>query len=233
MINDIRGWCGEKTTQFGLWLRLDGNTYKRFHNVIAQSHNGSTQIDHVIISPFGIFVVETKNYSGLIYGSANNKFWTQVLPGEKNKFQNPLHQNYKHTKTLSEQLCIDHGKIRSIVYFVGSAELKTSLPPNVLTSGSALAKYVRQFNEIVFTNTELERLVNMLTDIQNTQISSREHRSDLKRRYDSNNICPKCGGDLVIRTTKHGPKVGNNFLGCSNFPKCKYTKAQSVQPIRC
>jgi len=40
----------------------------------------------------------------------------------------------------------------------------------------------------------------------------------------SENICPKCGGKLVIRVARHGKNVGNKFWGCSNYPKCKFIK---------
>ena len=34
--------------------------------------------------------------------------------------------------------------------------------------------------------------------------------------------CPKCNGDLVLRTASRGVNSGKQFYGCSNFPKCKY-----------
>ena len=68
MLNIFKGWMGEKETQLGLWMKLDSNTYKRFHNIIIQTKNGTTQIDHIILSRYGIFVIETKNYNGWIFG---------------------------------------------------------------------------------------------------------------------------------------------------------------------
>jgi len=228
--NSIQGWLGEKTTQFDLWMQLDGDTYKRFHNLIIQTQNGTTQIDHVLVSRFGIFVVETKNFNGRIYGSENDKYWTQFLGSTKNKFQNPLRQNYKHTKTLAEQLDIDDSKIHSVVVFVGEAELKTDMPPNVLISGlftTDLAQYIEQFKQIVFSDKELARLEQKLTELRNTAVSGNEHVSELKQRYASNTECPKCGGKLVDRVSKRGPQKGTKFLGCENYPKCRYTKQEA------
>lgn len=224
MFNMFRGWVGEKATQLGLWLLLDGNTYIRFHNVIVPSQNGSTQIDHVLISRFGIFVVETKNFSGLIYGSEKDKYWTQVLPGKKSKFQNPLNQNYKHKKALSEQLGIEHDKIHSVIYFVGDAEIRIKMPPNVFTSPPRLARYIEQFNEVVFSDTELAHFERVLIEMKGTLVSSIDHVLQQKIRYSSNATCPKCGGDLVNRETRRVPKAGTRFLGCSNYPKCRYTR---------
>jgi hypothetical protein len=81
------------------------------NNVTIPTPNGTTQIDHVIVSRYGVFVVETKNMDGWVFGDERNSHWTQSIFGKKYKFQNPLHQNYRHTKALSEFLGIDHGII--------------------------------------------------------------------------------------------------------------------------
>lgn len=100
MLSLFKGWFGEKQTQFDMWLKL-GEEYTRFHDVIVPTQNGSTQIDHLLISRFGIFVIETKNINGWIFGNEQSRQWTQSLYGKKYKFQNPLHQNYRHTKALA------------------------------------------------------------------------------------------------------------------------------------
>ena len=85
----FKGWIGEIKTGFSLWAGLDSNLYHRFHDVIIPSSHGTTQVDHILVSPFGIFVVETKNYKGWIYGSEDQSAWTQVIYKSKHKFQNP------------------------------------------------------------------------------------------------------------------------------------------------
>ena len=76
------GWFGEKKTTFHMWLSLDSNVYRRFHDVIIPSKNGTTQIDHLLVSPYGLFIVETKNRKGWIFGSENQPKWTQTLYGK-------------------------------------------------------------------------------------------------------------------------------------------------------
>jgi restriction system protein len=222
MCSIFKGWLGEKATQFGMWIKLDCNTYHRFHNLILNTQNGTTQIDHILLSRFGIFVIETKNYNGWIFGNENQKSWTQVLNKTKYKFQNPLHQNYRHTKALSANLNVELSKIYSIVFFIGDAKLKTTMPPNVMTSG--LSNYIRQFNRVVFSETELVRFEQELSKLHSTCISQEEHLNNLKKRYSSSTACPKCGSPLTKRTAKQGPHVGTEFLGCSGFPRCKYIK---------
>ena len=144
----FKGWFGEKKTQFNLWLGLDSNLYQRFHDVIIPSSHGTTQIDHILVSPFGIFVVETKNYKGWIYGSEDQSTWTQVIYKSKHKFQNPLRQTHRHKKVLSKYLDIGESCILPVISFVGDVELKTELPSNVLTY--RVSSYIKQFNEEVF-----------------------------------------------------------------------------------
>ncbi len=208
----------------GMWVKLDGETYKRFHNLIVGTRNGTTQIDHVLLSRFGIFVIETKNYNGWIFGNEDQRSWTQVLYGAKHSFQNPLHQNYRHVKALAEHLNVEPNKIHSVVFFIGDAKLKTDLPPNVMTSG--LSGYIKQFNRVVFHDAELLRLQQELTRLHSQSIATSEHVSNLKERYSSSTTCPKCGSPLVKRMAKQGEQAGREFLGCSSFPSCKYIKKE-------
>jgi hypothetical protein len=222
MFSIFKGWLGEKSTQFGMWMKLDSETYHRFHNLILSTPNGTTQIDHVLLSRFGVFVIETKNYNGWIFGNEDQKSWTQVLHRAKYSFQNPLHQNYRHTKALSELLNVELSKIHSIVFFIGDAKLKTNLPANVMTSG--LSAYIRAFNRVVFADTELAQLEQHLAKLQSTSVSSQEHVFNLRERHSSTTTCPKCGSPLIKRIAKRGPQKGDEFWGCSGFPSCKYVK---------
>ena len=226
----FKGWIGEKKTQFNLWLGLDSNLYQRFHDVIIPSSHGTTQIDHILVSPFGIFVVETKNYKGWIYGSEDQSTWTQVIYKSKHKFQNPLRQTHRHKKVLSKYLGVGESFILPVISFVGDVELKTELPTNVLTS--RVSSYIKQFNEEVFSNDEVERITGLLSNVKSEyNISKSEHIQSLEDRYSSDTICPKCGSNLVLREVKQGSRRGSQFLGCSSFPRCRFTKQiQLEQP---
>jgi len=222
-MNHIKGWIGEKATQASMWLLLDDKDYRRYNDIILQAPNGTTQIDHVVVSRFGIFVIETKNYQGWIFGGATQKEWTQSLYGKKNRFQNPLHQNFRHTKALAEHLSIDHEKIFPIIWFVGDVTFKTAMPPNVLASG--LIPYIKEHDRELFADYDLMRIEALLMSLKDEPAAStREHVAALKERYDSDSVCPKCGGALVSRTARSGANAGKSFLGCSGFPKCRYVK---------
>ena len=57
--------------------------YYLFNDLTLETPDETTQIDHVIISRFGIFVIETKNFTGWIFGSENQKQWTKTTYGNK------------------------------------------------------------------------------------------------------------------------------------------------------
>lgn len=219
----LKGWLGEKVTQLGMWVYLDDTTYRRYHDIILEAHNGTTQIDHVIVSVYGIFVIETKNYAGWIFGDEKQSKWTQVLYGKKNSFQNPLHQNYRHTKELSRVLDVPHEKMHSIVLFIGESEFKTKMPPNVLDKG--LAGYIKSFTNIAFSIGELDLIEQKIRQVNAAPtLSRREHVQKLADRFSDDTTCPKCGSRLVRRTARQGKNAGQTFLGCSGFPKCRYTR---------
>lgn len=223
MLNSFRGWFGEKITAFNMWLFLDGGTYRRFHDVYIPTFSGSAQIDHLLISPFGVFIIETKNYKGWIFGDECAPQWTQTLFGKKYRFQNPLRQTYRQKKALAEYLNINERFINAVVYFAGDSEFKTCLPDNVLDCG--LSSYIRRFRQVVFSPAELNGLLAQLNRHQQNSVTTRrEHVDDLHARHDSVTTCPKCGSPLVERTARTGFNAGNTFMGCSRFPKCRFIK---------
>ena len=219
----FKGWFGEKVTGFNLWLSLDKRTYRRVHNIIIPSKNGTTQIYHLIISPYGLFIIETKNRKGWIFGTAESKNWTQVTFHAKYSFQNPLRQTYRQKKVLAEFLGINESVIQTVIYFVGDSAFKTPIPENVLNSG--LARYIKRYRSTLLSEDSIDNIEYQLKDHMTwSSLTNRDHVRSLKQRHQSNSHCPKCGSELVIRTAKQGPNAGPQFYGCSSYPKCRFTK---------
>lgn len=218
----LKGWFGEKITSLGMWFFLDKSVYQRFHDVIVPSSNGTTQIDHILVSQFGVFVIETKNIKGWIFGSEHQQNWTQSLYRKKYSFQNPIRQNFRHTKCLSEYLEIDSSSVHSVVFFIGECTFKAPMPENVLNSG--LSNYIKSYHQILLSPPEVDRISSEIKTLKdNPNFSRKEHLQSLRDRHASTTICPKCGSELVERIARKGPNAGSTFLGCSNFPKCRYT----------
>lgn len=223
IFNLFRGWFGEKKTTFYLWLSLNSKVYRRFHDVIIPSGNGTTQIDHLLVSPYGLFIIETKNRKGWIFGSEGQPIWTQSLYGKNYSFQNPIRQTFRQKKIVSEFLGVNESTVRTIIYFVGDCKFKTELPDNVIKS--RLGKYIKQFKDQVLPTEEVDRVVGELEYyVSESSFTTKDHRRSLRKRHNSTTVCPKCGSKLVERTAKKGPNVGTKFLGCESYPKCQFTR---------
>lgn len=246
-----KGFLGEMVVNFSAKLMLDGSKYHLIKNVTLPTEDGTTQIDHIIVSKFGVFVIETKNYAGWIFGGPNQKMWTQKFPRSSRQFQNPLHQNYKHARTLGDLLGLENDAIHSLIVFVGDSVFKTPMPENVTHSGGYI-RFIKskicpvlldeQVTEIVGkiqsgrlkpsmkTNREHTQHVNDIVAKKTTSIHPAADDSKIKPDGEGDR-CPKCGGSLVLRTIKTGAKVGSTFIGCSAFPSCRFThKVQPAQP---
>lgn len=219
----IKGWFGEKKTTFNMWLSLDDKIYRRYHDVIIPAANGTSQIDHILVSPYGLFIVETKNVKGWIFGSEDQRKWTKSVYGKKYSFQNPLRQTFRQKKILSEFLGLDESIIHTIIFFVGDCKFKTRLPPNVIKSG--LGRYIKRFKTPVLSSNEIKQISGKLEQhMSESTVTTRDHVRSLRERHSSTTVCPRCGSNLVKRTVKKGPRAGSKFLGCDSFPKCRFTK---------
>src|SRR5262245_18196197 len=111
-------------------LELDSEHYKVLDDLMLPSlgNTNTTQIDHIVVSDFGIFCIETKSYSGWIFGNARQQHWTQVLYRYKAKFYNPLRQNYAHIKAVEAIVSPKYPKvpIRGFIAFPCAEKLKIS-----------------------------------------------------------------------------------------------------------
>lgn len=209
-----------------MWGRLDPAIFRRIDNVIISTLTGTTQIDHVVVSIYGIFVIETKNMKGWIFGDPKSPKWTQMIYKKKSQFQNPLRQNYRHVKCLAEYLNLDETVFRPIVVFVGKSKFKTAMPENVLKGN--LIEYISGFTKLTFNPQQVAYLESRLRALkQDKSLTRRAHVESLRARHASTTVCPSCGGALVERTAKKGKLAGRPFLGCSNYPKCKFTRQLS------
>lgn len=180
-----KGYLGELFVRYVTWLQLDEKTYRRVHNVTLSTPDGTTQIDHVFVSVYGIFVLETKNMRGWIFGTAQQPQWTQKIYKKTFKFQNPLRQNYKHLKALEAMLAIPFQHLHSVITFVGESTFKTEMPANV-TRGSDFIRYIKSFKVPVFSGEEVDALLQTLQSGRRapTLATHREHVQHLQRRND-------------------------------------------------
>ena len=222
-MNRFRGWIGEKIAAFKMALSLRRKTYRRFHHLIIPTKNGTSQIDHLIVSPYGLFIIETKNKKGWIFGSENQPTWTQVLYSKKYSFQNPLRQTFRQKQSLCEFLDLDESLVYTVVYFAGDCKFKTQLLENVIKS--RLGRHIKKYSNRILSPEDVDRLALAIEKHKSeSTLSTKDHVQSLHQRHSSDTICPRCGAGLVERTAKKGPNSGSEFLGCERYPKCRFTK---------
>ena len=176
---------GEAAVRRALTQNFTGISYHLLNNITLPFDDGTTQIDHILVSKSGIFVVESKHYSGWIFANASWPTWTQVIFKQKYKFQNPLRQNYKHIRAIQQVLdFVQSEHIHSLVAFTGDAEFKTERPKGVFDV-AGLVQHIRQFTSDVITEDKLHLCVGRL-ECHRKLISGQtdvEHQAYLNRKH--------------------------------------------------
>ena len=232
-----KGARGERRVHNALTSVLDERDYRVFTDLILPVAGGTTQIDHLVLSRFGIFVIETKNLSGWIFGGANQAKWIQVQKRSKRSFQNPIRQNYSHVKAVQKILEIDEKALHNFVVFTGTAEPKTAMPKSVAWGLRDLGKLIALQREHLLTDVQINAYAKKLSNqaLENTKavrkghVQNLENRAEAKKRLPvkkpaagaDQTTCPRCDTKMVKRTNR---KTGDAFWGCTDFPKCKGTR---------
>lgn len=218
--------------------------YKRFvfNCYLPKSKEEKTEIDVILIHETGVYVLESKNYGGWIFGTETNQYWTQTLPSgrgcsQKIHFPNPIIQNKVHLKWLKAFLQDDSLNILSYIVFSERCTLKSIN----LTSGehrvvkrndleNDIAGVIQNTNSCLSTE-KIDELYDMLQPLANVNSEEREaHIHKIREKYHASrdaeleNRCPVCGGKLIVRTATKGSRAGKQFWGCSNYPKCRYVQ---------
>ena len=210
---DILGSIGEWYVRRKL-NNLAKDKYLILNNLLLNQDNRMCQIDHVVFSKYGIFVIETKKYNGEIIGDRFDKQWVNK---KGIRYNNPITQNYGHVKCIEQLLNLDDTQVFNIVCFTGDIKVKALYEE--LTDLYTIIDRIESYDDEIISNPQkLYDKINKL-NITNKEIR-RAHTKNIKKYKESFiNKCPKCGNELVERNGKNG-----KFMGCSNFPKCKYTR---------
>ena len=231
---NVIGAVGERRVSSGLARTLKDESEVLIDDLILPTDRGTTQIDHIVLSRYGVFVIETKNMSGWIFGGENQARWTQVMRRHKSQFQNPLRQNYHHVRVVEDLLELKRGQVENLVVFVGTAEPKTAMPPNVFWNRRTLMDHIGSQRTICFSSEEVRDFASKLrrAALENTRDTRRAHVSQVQKKANGKKVnpkkCPRCGSELVERKNR---KTGQSFLGCSRYPRCRGTRKNTVIPL--
>lgn len=184
-----KGDYGEWLTEYAL-KNITG--YKKIiRNIYVPYNETTSEIDIVMIHEKGIYVFESKNYSGWIFGSAEQQNWTQMLnKNSKYQFYNPLKQNYTHITALSKFLNIKRDNFKSYIIFSERCELK-KVPENtesyiILKRDDILSSIQDEISrkEKILTKDEVNNINEKLKVCTNvSKKKKQEHIENINNKY--------------------------------------------------
>lgn len=181
----IKGNTGELSIRLELCL-LPKEKYKVLNDIIIKTKRGTTQIDHIVVSQYGIFVIETKNFTGLITGNTNTLEWTKNMYGKKFKFRNPIIQNKGHIRALSKALNISENKFTSIVVFVNDCSLNIDTK-SIVIHDDKLLKIIKYYKTEKIDKQDVEKISDKIKKLNKKGILMRiKHVMYVKERQREN-----------------------------------------------
>lgn len=220
------GQFGEYMTEYALKNNNLKGEYIVLKNIYVPVGNQNTEIDLLMIHEKGIFVFESKNYSGFIYGKFDELNWVQKIKNRnKYVFYNPIKQNNTHIIALANYLRLPSSAFTSYIVFSERCKLKEvpkSTEQIVVLKRNKMLKTLRKTlknRKIIYTKEQIKQFkikLNPLTNV--SEQTKQQHIKDIKKKYETN-VCPFCGKKLIKRIGKYG-----QFIGCTGYPKCKYTR---------
>lgn len=176
---------GEAAVRRLLSDRFPSSDYHLLNNVTLPDGDGTTQIDHVLVSRYGIFVLEVKHYTGWLFATPTAASWTQVIYGKRYKFQNPIRQNYKHVKAIQQLLdFVPADDIHSVVVFSGDAIFETPRVDGVVALNELVA-HLQGFSAEVLSANRVQFCVGRIECLRKalTRQTDVEHVAHLQRRF--------------------------------------------------
>ncbi len=219
------GQFGEYTLEYALKNgRLKGES-RILKNIYVPYKQGDSEIDLILLHEKGIFVFESKNYKGWIFGEEKEYEWTQIVNKKKHHFRNPIAQNETHIKALAEFLQLPQNYFTSYVVFSQRSVLK-SVPAGtqqrvVLRSGKMLASLRKSLKKraSLLTKRQIQEIDAKLKLECSETLQRKQEHIEYVQQLRKRHTCPQCGSPLVKRKGKYG-----EFWGCRGFPDCRFTK---------
>jgi hypothetical protein len=194
-----KGKIGEQRVAMELDRELQRNSldYKTLNDIMLQTDRGTVQIDHIVILPWGLLVVETKNFSGWIFGDENSKYWTQVIYNDKHRFYNPIKQNSGHIAVLKRVLGDFDNRYwklhyKSLIVFDNGCKLKKINTTTPVIYKDELKKFIAlSVNEFTtfLSRDEIEKIYQFLKNINITdEHTRRQHIKNIRKKNDENRL---------------------------------------------
>ena len=178
--------------------QIISNPNARFYEIVKKS----SQLDHLIVSPYGIFVVETKNHKGWVFGDVNGKVWTQVLGGDAGwraygghshyTFFNPVTQNELHMEHLSRQIKIPRNFMTGMIVFTNPEAYLGNVNCTCCYTLDIFAEALLSYNNVLWNKKQTEFVIKSVEKLNSSSYSlNKEHVTyvkDLQHRHEINRM---------------------------------------------
>lgn len=156
-------------------LRSLPDVYHVMDDVMLRTKKGSTQLDHIIVSPFGLFIVETKNHKGMIFGDCCGQVWTQVLNGAGHfKFYSPVLQNAGHMNNLSTQIKVPLNCMQGVIVFTNSEANLSNVNCPFCFNVNQLYQYIASFTQPVFNSKQVAEIIRRIDKVDINNYTNRQ-----------------------------------------------------------
>ena len=248
-----KGYDGEKQNAFHIdYYFRDSKNYVVLHDIRITHNDLIFQTDHLVISRLGIFVVESKNYSGTLIinnGNYEVEYKTKTIQIESPIYQNERHKFglekiFKDLKILPKRFdVLSDPLIYNKVMVSNDTKIKGDIPIEIVRPGQFYDIVTREDSSLnplkmisllskVLGENEIIELANKILsmhkplEIDYTKKYRQKKDNEQVKADNIGTTCPKCGSVMVKRkakNSKYKDKYKNSeFYGCSNFPKCRY-----------
>ena len=225
----IQAWQCKRQVDAATQYLVESDSYYVMTDVVLLTFEGLIQIDFIIVSRFGVFVVASYDYDGIIDAEESSDIWYQIVnKSEKHGFANPSIQLRKNTETLKSLIDIDKKKIFSVVLFDRISGFVSSMRART-TYGHEYMEYIRTKRELLLTTKEIKNIVEMIETKRKKQglVSSLKHLDtshQIGTILDNEDACPGCGSEMEIKVEQSGRNAGQQYLRCVLYPTCRSTK---------
>ncbi len=182
-----KGRKGERKVRRQL-NKLPSSKYRVLNNLLFATPHGFTEVDHVVVSRHGVFVIETKNYNGSIYGNGDNQNWKHYIGRREHDFLNPIKQNHGHIVAVRKILRNTFPEMEyiSIITFPPTTKLKVEYDNEntLIIHWNKLRRKIRYYGRNKLTSSEVNHAAGLILKANvSTAENRRKHIKNLKRKY--------------------------------------------------
>ena len=173
---------------------LNPELYHIFHDLYLPLADGQglVQVDHVVVSRFGVFVIETKDFDGWLFGNARQTMWTRSRFGRHAQFPNPLLENQRHVHALRALLGLTPRQFHPFVFFV-DGDFRSEMPENVICSDPC--GHIAGHRHVLLDDTSLGKVIRQLEELDKRTDRKAAKAKIAKQAKERGNPGPRVTGE--------------------------------------